>query len=228
MYKIMSNNTVVDVVKNIHYFRILDSGHIAYTDQTSSEGFMGSDGITLYSFDSGTLELHSNVKQGYLVKIEESEYDSLIERLKSDTQSKTQDKLTTAKETKIAEMSLRCNEAIVNGVAVVLQDGKEHHFRMTVEDQLNLLFADRAVTRGEAYIMYHETDSTCRLFSAEDMKHIIDTTNKHRQYHTTYFNLLKHCINTMNTVEEINKVVYGVDLQSVGLSSEVTVLLSGV
>lgn len=228
MYKIMSNNNVVDVLKNIHYFRILDSGHIAYTDQTSSEGFMGSDGITLYSFDSDTLELHPNVQQGYLVKIEESEYDALIERLRSDTQSKTQDKLTTAKDTKIAEMSLRCNEAIVNGVAVVLQDGEEHHFRMTVEDQLNLLFADRAVTRGETYIMYHETASTCRLFSAKDMKHIIDTTNKHRQYHTTYFNLLKYCINRMTTAEDVAKVFYGIDLQQFEIPAEVLSLLSGV
>ena len=228
MYKIMSNNTVVDVVKNIHYFRILESGHVAYTDQTSSEGFVGSDGITLYSFDSETIELHPNVKEGYLVKIDETEFNQLFEKLNSKIETKEQDKLALAKETKISAMSKRCNDSIVAGVSVVLGDGKEHHFKMTVEDQLNLLFADRAINNGEAYVLYHETASVCKLFSASDMKHIIDVTNKHRQYHTTYFNLLKHCINTMNTVEEINKVFYGIDLQDVGIAPEVTVLLSGV
>lgn len=228
MYKIISNNKVVDVLSSIHYFRILDSGHVAYTDRTSSIGFVGSDGVTLYSNNTDVLKKHPNIVDGSLIKISDEEFAELQLILSTLNQDSADSKLQEARNAKIQEMSLRCNTLIVEGVEVQLQDGEKHHFRMTVEDQLNLLFADRALSKGERYVLYHETNSTCRIFSAEDMKRIIDATNKHRQYHTTYFNLLKHCINTMNTVEEINNVVYGVDLQTMGITPEITVLLSGV
>lgn len=228
MYKIMSKNKIVDVLTRIHYFRILSSGHVAYTNRTASIGFVGSDGTTLYSSDARVLEMYPHINEGHLVGIDEPEYVYLKEQLVSRLETKEDNNLISARETKINEMSEKCSKSIVNGVSIVLQDGKEHHFRLTPEDQLNLLFAHRAIENGEMYILYHETASTCRLFSSTDMKCIINAADKHRQYHTTYFNLLKHCINTMNTVEEINQVFYGIDLQEVGISPEVKVLLSGV
>ena len=38
MYKIIHNNKVIDVVKVPHFFKLLATGHVAFTDRTSAQG----------------------------------------------------------------------------------------------------------------------------------------------------------------------------------------------
>ena len=50
MYKIICNEKVIDVVRVPHFFRLLSSGQIAFTDKSSAHGIISSDGKTLYAF----------------------------------------------------------------------------------------------------------------------------------------------------------------------------------
>ena len=49
MYKIIQNNSVIDVIKYPVFIKFLKTGHITITDKASAEGIVGSDN-TPYSF----------------------------------------------------------------------------------------------------------------------------------------------------------------------------------
>ena len=111
--------------------------------------------------------------------------------------------------------------AIEAGTRVVLSDNKEYNFRMTVEDQLNLAEIEAALNNGAEKILYHETDNICSWFSAQDMRTIIFKLRVHKNYHTTFFNLLKYCIINMYSIDEIRSLSYGVELLTLNVSDDI-------
>lgn len=116
------------------------------------------------------------------------------------------------KQRKIAEMSGACRKAIIAGFDVSLSDGKEHHFSLTVEDQLNLNALFGLLASGAEQVPYHADGETCMYFTADDMQVVIHAATAHKTYHESYFNSLKSYINAKWTAATVDAVYYGVEI----------------
>jgi len=210
MYKIIQNNKVIDVVKNPQFIKFLASGHIAMTDKTSASGIVGSDNKTVYSFQP---------RSGYQsVSIEEitfKEFKRLQSLLNSSQEiCANESTLEAAKQAKIKQLSNQCKNKISTGFSITLSDGEAYNFKLTTEDQLNLMSIEGQLNAGAETFIYHATNQPCKVFSRDDMLKIINTFRRHITYHTTYFNAAKQYINSLVDIEKINSFVYGTDISA--------------
>lgn len=115
------------------------------------------------------------------------------------------------RDSKIKEMSYQCNKTIENGFDIEAED-RIHHYSYALEDQLNLMNLSAAIARGEEQLSYHADGELCRFYTATEINEIISTGNAWKTYHTTYFNALKAYINSLETIEEISAITYGIEL----------------
>ena len=114
------------------------------------------------------------------------------------------------KSSKISEMRSICNKSITNGFDVVLSDGNNYHFSLTVYDQLNLL--SMMAYGNNSNIFYHSDGERTTIYSANDAKLIFDKFMDLKTYHTTYFTAIKNYINSLTDIYIINKVEYGMEI----------------
>ena len=113
--------------------------------------------------------------------------------------------------TKLKEISKICEKAINAGVDITL--GTETlHFSLTANDQINLTNAIGAIKAGATGFPYHNDGGLCRIFSAEDITTIVTKSTKFVLYHTTYCNYLNYYIKSLQDIELINQVYYGMEL----------------
>ena len=131
------------------------------------------------------------------------------------------------KSVKIAEMSNTCNKVITNGFDVVLSDGNSYHFSLTTQDQLNLITLSSMVANGETQIPYHADGELCRFYSAEDINIIITTATQFKTYQISYFNALKAYIESLDDMNEIGAITYGVDIPAKYQSDVLKALIAG-
>ena len=112
---------------------------------------------------------------------------------------------------KINEMSRTCNQVIEAGFDIEL-GGKIEHFSLTTQDQLNLISLSSMAANGMEAIPYHADGEICRFYSNAEMQAIVAQATAFKIYHTTYYNALKNYINSLDTIEEIAAVTYGMPL----------------
>ena len=120
--------------------------------------------------------------------------------------------LNTIKANKTAEMSAACRAAIVAGFDVTLSDGKDHHFSLTVEDQLNLNALFGLLAAGAEQVPYHADGETCVYFTAADMQVVVQEATAHKTYHESYFNSLKAYIASKRTAASVHAIEYGTEI----------------
>lgn len=120
--------------------------------------------------------------------------------------------LNTIKANKTAEMSAACRAAIVAGFDVTLSDGKDHHFSLTVEDQLNLNALFGLLATGAEQVPYHADGETCMYFTAADMQTVVQEATAHKTYHESYFNSLKAYIASKRTAASVDAIEYGTEI----------------
>ena len=120
--------------------------------------------------------------------------------------------LNTIKANKTAEMSAACRAAIVAGFDVMLSDGKDHHFSLTVEDQLNLNALFGLLATGAEQVPYHADGETCMYFTAADMQTVVQEATAHKTYHESYFNSLKAYIASKRTAASVHAIEYGTEI----------------
>lgn len=130
------------------------------------------------------------------------------------------------KERKTQEMSATCNAIIVAGFDVILSDNETHHFSLTVQDQLNLITLSSMAAAGEAYIPYHADGELCRMFTADDINKMVVAATEFKTFHTTYFNSLKVYINSMDSIDKVASVEYGVSIPEEYQSDVLKILLA--
>lgn len=111
------------------------------------------------------------------------------------------------KERKITEMSAASQTTITNGI-----DFNDKHYRLNTTDQINLTSLYALAQSGQT-VPYHADGEVCRVFSPEEMCKLAQAGTQWIIYHTTYFNLLKHQILSLETEDEINAVYYGMELK---------------
>ena len=113
---------------------------------------------------------------------------------------------------KLTEMSRTCNSLITKGFDSVLEDGESHHFSLTTQDQLNLITLQSMVLSGQNSVPYHADNEPCRFFSAADIQTVLTGATNHITYHESYFNSLKGYINSLDEVEQIGAIEYGIGI----------------
>ena len=215
-YKIIYNTKIIDVVEKPKFFRIVNNKPIACS-KFVADGIIGSDKqkYILQSSKGFAGKLNKHIR---LESISQEEFIEL-KRLLTYTKGICSDKelIKNARKERIDKMSACCKDKITQGINVILSDGLYHHFKLTIEDQINLANIQQMLPYSGNSIIYHETGCVCKKYSRSDMTTILTEVTKHKSYHTTYFNLLKHCINNMNNLDDISNITYGVNLMSLNV-----------
>lgn len=166
-----------------------------------------------------------------VVEIEKEEYDKLYSSVETgeeiiisdeeniqepefspDLDDNTVATISWIKENKIKAMSNICEQTITNGFDIILSDNQTHHFSLSVQDQLNLISLSTMVSSGMTLIPYHADNELCKEYSVEDINLIINQATFFKTYHTTYFNSLKSYINSLNSVDTISIIEYGMEI----------------
>lgn len=210
MYKIIQNNKIIDVVKIPRFVSFLASGHIAITNKISAQGIVGSDNKTIYSFIPGVKQAKAVVT---IKEITLEEFNRLHSLLNSNQDiSADETALELAKNKVIKRLSDICTNKITAGFDIKLSDGIVYNFKLTVEDQLNLMSIENQLNSGEETFIYHATGQPCKIYVKDDMNTIIKAFRRHILFHTTYFNAAKQYIKSLVDISKINLFTYGTDV----------------
>ncbi len=120
--------------------------------------------------------------------------------------------ISTLREEKVAELSVACRDAIIDGIDVTLSDGDAGHFSLEETDQINLTTAYNAVLAGAAGYPYHADGSLCKMYPAADITAISEAATTHKLYHLTYCNHLMAWAKRVETADELAAITYGAEL----------------
>jgi len=113
------------------------------------------------------------------------------------------------KQSKHNEIRNKCQEIITSGVQV-----GEHHFSLTVEDQLNLFGTQSLIANGELIIPYHADGEECIFFTVDEMKKILSVAMAHVTLNTTICNSYYTWIKACETIDEVKAIEWGVEIPS--------------
>lgn len=222
MYKIIKDNKVIDVVAHADFIRFLSPGSVIRTTKSEAQGITGSDYKTLYSFTF----VDSSIPVVTVEEVNAEEFNRLKGLLNSEQEIVANSKLlATVKETVIARLSDICKNEIISGFSIILSDGQLYSFKLTAEDQLNLLNIENQLHNGNDSFIYHATSMPCKSYSFEDMSKVIKAFRHHVLYHTTYFNVAKQYINSLTDINKIKTFFYGLDISSISEDAQVRKIL---
>ena len=208
-YAIRKDKRIIEITTKILYFKFTPHNKRFLVSDATVGDCIKTDSGKLYGLLGHNLPENFPYSRVDFIVIDEVKFNTLNEQLTNNIEIIDEDSLTKLKNNKIAELKGECNKLITSGITVRLSDKKLHTFELTIEDQLNLKTIENNLYSMGDVILFHEKGHVCRLFSKQDMKHIIKQVNRHIYYHTTYFNLLKYCILNMNSTSEIETAYYG-------------------
>lgn len=212
MLKIIQNDKIIDVISFPRYVKFLSTGHVAITNKGSAQGIVGSDTISVYRFASAE---NNSAEAVSVAEIDQAEYDRLRALLEAkEVVSADEVALAESKRATINRLSNICKTSITNGFSIKLSDNLIHSFRLTTEDQLNLMIIESQLNSGKETFLYHETDQPCVFFTKDDMKKIIEASRKFTLYHTTYFNTAKQYVKSLLNRDIVEAFEYGTDISN--------------
>lgn len=112
---------------------------------------------------------------------------------------------------KISEISSACNAVIVSGIDIEFND-EEVHFNLSIEDQSNIANLFRVVELGGTEFPYQADGGVCRIYSASEIARIYIAAQTLITSQTTYHNALKAYVMSLDDVDVIASVQYGMEL----------------
>ena len=232
-YKIIQNDSVIGVCSSDD-FRIYQEKNGLLLFATEKKGQYIRLGNILFrddwmspinetaniDFEHVTILRISKNEYDILKQAEESGNEIVLEQLDEEQQDEVQtltDPITEmtieyVKTLKIKEMSAVCNHTITNGFDITLSDNHVHHFSLTTQDQLNFISLSSMIANGETQIPYHADGELCKFYSVSDMNKVIETATNFKTYHVTYFNALRNYIQSLETIEDVANIEYGVSI----------------
>ena len=214
MYSIIYQNRIIDVVQNPTFIKVLPSGYITFTDKASANGIIGSDEKTIYGFEQVSRKNTKIVTINEISKNEFNRLKGLLNSGKKITADLTA--LAIAAKEAVNNLSEVCNNKITEGFSIRLSDNKKHSFRLTVEDQLNLLNLENQLNSSTSQtFIYHETGKPCQAYSRTDVSKIIKAFRNYTLYHTTYFNVAKQYIMSLTDIDEVSAFIYGTNVSEI-------------
>lgn len=118
---------------------------------------------------------------------------------------------------KLAEISKTCNTVIENGVDIEL--GEESvHFNLDIKDQSNINNLFRVVELGGTEFPYQADGGVCRIYTAAEIVEIYVAAQTLITAQTTYHNELKQYVQSLESIEDVSAVQYGMTLPDPYLS----------
>lgn len=138
----------------------------------------------------------------------------------------TKEEIDAKREEKLSEISNDCNSSIVAGTEVELSNKEKKHFAYSIEDQSNVSEMFNAVIMGAEAYPYHADNEPCMMYSAADIVLIYVALSSLKTSQTTYHNMLKQYIKTLEKYSDIEAVKYGQPLSGEYLSTYETLMSS--
>lgn len=224
MQKIIFNNdstkTVYDVTMSFQnkriYIEFPESDEIVDTD-LFTDGFVEvNEHNSFVQADFGAMKyVYRDFGDGLKYALTDTEDDVYVELPEIETPIEPSEPyvptLDDVKKSKINELSRICNQSIVNGVNVEI-DGVMEHFSYKDEDQVNIKEIFDLAVQTNIPMYYHADGASCKLYTVEQIITLYSTASTNKMHHTTYFNQLKLYVETLETNENVNDVVYGQEL----------------
>ena len=132
-------------------------------------------------------------------------------------------------EQKVTEINNAQQAIIAQGIDVTLTDGTTEHFTLTDHDQTSLMGLQAQVVQGVEQIPWHTSDQSehCKFYNNADMALITMAAMSYVTWHVTYFRDLRIYIRSLQTKEEIETVVYGMDIPEEYQSEPLQAMLAG-
>jgi hypothetical protein len=112
---------------------------------------------------------------------------------------------------KITNLSHTCNKQIVNGVELLLNEGREH-FSYAEEDQTNIKELFDLALQTNLPLYYHSDGKSCRLYTVDEIVQLYTSAAMNKMHHITYFNQLKMYIKSLEDIESVETIEYGHEL----------------
>lgn len=126
----------------------------------------------------------------------------------------THKSLVSAKKEKIKALNNIQQGIIEDGVTIVKDKDHEEKFSLTIQDQSSLEGLAILVEQGIERIPWHSAnkDEPCKYYTNEEIKNLIAQATSFITYHVTYFRDLRRYVNSLETVEAVDAVTYGMDI----------------
>lgn len=220
-YKIVKDNTVVDIVDNPLWLMPYNN-MLVVCEPEEATGVLSSDGSIAYHIN-GMEKSDLYAEDTIVIQISDEEAEDIKKIMDLGGEVNNENEIVHEEPVEepiypdvnleelrsfiIEAMSRACNEAIKAGVDVTLSDGTTKHFGLTLEDQINLISLQNF--QADGVVPYHADGELCTYYSISDINSILQAAAAFKTYHTTYFNSLKNWIKSMQTKAELLAVNYG-------------------
>lgn len=219
-YKLISNSAFIGVATS-YDFRCYQKKHkilLACDENTAQYIQIGE---KLYH-DSWLCPVKTDMVQyaeAQIISIEKEEYELLFEATEKgeeipsppEDDSRDYSKIQTdpieeitvayAQQQKINELTQAYSEAIAKGVDVVI-NGRQIHYTLTPQDQLNLIALADLANAGEKNLPY----------SAEEIQAIAEAANQHKIKQISHLNSLRSYVESLTDLNEIKAVTYDIEI----------------
>ena len=119
------------------------------------------------------------------------------------------EKLKKIKQAKIKSMSNTCSSEIINGI-----EWNGEHYSLTLDDQTNISNLTMLASQGQSVPYHADGDgANCKIFTPEEFIQFSTYCQKFKIYQLTYFNQLKGYINSLQTIDDVLEIKYGINLE---------------
>ena len=226
-YKIIVDKTFIGVIYSGQFVRENPRNHLLFYSDNLKGHFVDYKGILYRDYWMQPIE---TTNYDYIIasitEITKEEYNNLQEAISNNEQIEEEIEeeetaptiipdepdvtIEFAREAKLQEMSLACRRTIENGFDLELRN-QVFHFSLDTQDQLNLMSLG-IMAQTQTLIPYHADGEECIFYTSEEMNEIIETANAFKIYQTTYYNALKTYIKSLERLEEITAIEYGMDI----------------
>lgn len=234
-YKAINSGKIVDVFSDTNIVYVRMDGFLQMplrcgVDETPF-GVLSSDMSAIYAFSETegyntiTLQEFDDQEEYEAIRKALDETGGSIVEPEPEPEPEEPETIAFVKEKKVSAMSAACEAAIVTGFSISDNSG-EHHFSLQVTDQIMIAQLGLKAQTGAGQLPWHADGEACKFYTAEEMMAINGRMEQLITYHQTYFNSLKQYINSLETLEEISAVEYGMEIPA-EYQSEVLIALTG-
>ena len=227
MYKAVKDDKIVDAYDQLYFVKYDKKAKmfLRCSKEDNPQGIIQRNGVKIYHVKDweDIPKEAGNYETIVLVEItNKGIYDGIITALNqeqevSNNTEDTEDARKNAMDIefirsgKIKEMSNECDQIITRGLDLELNTVKGH-FSFTEQNQtyINLLAA--RANAGDTLLPYHADNEVDTIFSKEDILKLKEAMDKHVMYHRVYLNSLQIYINSIEDVNRLNDITYGVSI----------------
>ena len=229
-YKIIKDNNFIGVCSSTDFIKYQTRNH-CYISCDELHGEYAECKGKLYRdtwMPPVSNESNKLFEQALILEITEEEYNTYIEAIQHneeiiyndidwqepiiiDDNSVDITSIEFIRQSKLNEMSYTCRTTIEQGFDFYTQDDEICHFSLTTQDQLNLMSLS-ALADTQEYIPYHADGEASKFYTAQEIKQIAAEAASFKNYHLAYYNSLKAYINSLETIEDIAAITYGISI----------------